>query len=184
MAIEATKIPLSDQEDFYNKIHQHTWVRRTSGFLGGATMGAVYGAVIGAVAAFLPTIFVAIGLASAAAAAPALTLLAPSIALFAAIGSGLGMAIGADVAANAGSNAAASLAEQVGNENTLTGKAPAKANGMYVWKAAAVLVPLFAVAGALMATTPVTASVALAGVQPVQQLRLLHLPVYLGCLGH
>jgi len=146
-------------EDGYDQIHQKTWARRTAGLLGGATLGGIYGAIIGAAAAFIPYVFGAIGVAGAASVGlPLIGAVAASAGLFAVIGGGLGLAIGADVGANAGSNAITTSIELNrlgdGKAPVLAPREPSKPPALYVWKAAPVLIPLFAAVGALVATIP------------------------------
>ena len=149
-------------EDDYNYIHKQTWVRRTTGLLGGATLGGMYGAAIGAVAACLPYIFGAMNIAGAAPVlfSAALAAVPASAALFSCFGAAIGLAIGADVGSNSGSDAASTEIERqrgrvAGNDPEISLSA-SKGSGMYIWKAALVLIPLFAAAGALMALSPVT----------------------------
>jgi len=157
MANEASNPQIVDS---YDQIHQKTWARRTAGLLGGATLGGIYGAIIGIVAAFIPYIFGAIGIAGAASVGlPVIGAIATSAAIFAAIGGGAGMAIGADVGANAGSNAITTSIELERLGGDEKGRAPViqKENAtpaLYVWKAAPVLIPLFAGVGALLAAIP------------------------------
>ncbi len=153
--------------DTYDITHRVTWARRTAGMLGAGTLGAVYGAAVGAVAAFLPAIFGQLGVegASAATGFPAISAIASSASLFAGVVSVIGMTLGADVGANAASASTALTAQEARktgrvvsevqkDQEILEGKKPQ----LYTWKAAAILVPLFAAFGALIALNPVTAS--------------------------
>jgi predicted PurR-regulated permease PerM len=162
----------NEPEDFYDKVHRKTWVRRVAGFMGGATLFAAIGAVGGVVAAFMPYAFGALGIAGAAAVGlPTVAAVLSSVALFAAATGLLGMAIGADVGSNAGS-VAAGLNEKEKRE-IANGNSPLKEQGKekdqkptpaFNWKVGAVSAGLFAAFGALMAFNPITAAVVVGAV--------------------
>lgn len=151
-------------DDYYNKIHRHTWIRRTAGLLTGATLGGAYGAMIGAVAAYLPAGLAALGVAGVTAAAlPTLAVVATTAALFAGITAIIGIALTADVSANSAS-IAAGLEEKEKRENG-SGISPEKVKDsplsqLYVPRVAMVTIPLFAAFGAVIGLSPLTASAA------------------------
>ena len=141
-------------EDYYDKIHQKAWARRTAGFMAGATLGGAHGAFIGVVAAFIPFLL-------GAAALPTLPAIAVSTAVFFGTGALMGIAGMAIVGADAGS-VAGGLEEKERREKIAAlsqgqplPDAPEKKTEenpkLYNWKVAVLTVPLFAAFGALLA---------------------------------
>ena len=62
---------LEPENDYYDRVHRNTWLRRTAGLMTGATMGAGYGILIGAAAVAIPAVLATIGIAGVTAAAAA-----------------------------------------------------------------------------------------------------------------
>lgn len=160
-------------DDYYDKIHRTTWIRRSAGTMTGATMGVMYGAVIGTIAAFLPYALSAMGVAGAAAgvAAPSFAAIGSSIALFSAAAGLLGMVFASEVATHTASTAAGleekekreKLEKQV--DGVVASRAPASVSGkeppLFNWKISLVTTPLFAAFGALLALNPHTSALVL-----------------------
>jgi len=156
--------------DFYDKVHQKTWNRRTAGFLAGSSLFGACGAVGGVVASFLPYLLHSMNVPGAAAAGtifPEPVFIATTTAIFTAATGFVGLVIGADVGSNSGS-ISAGLEEkekrEKGGETVSPSHAPKtsspKIPSLFNWKVAAVMALAFAAFGALMAFLPATASVA------------------------
>ncbi len=96
-ALLQKKLPQVDS--YYDRVHQASWIGRTSGLWAGAAVGGTYGAVVGATLSFLPAL---LGLG----AAPTLTVAATTAAMVAGAGLMLGIAIFADVGVTAAAVAA------------------------------------------------------------------------------
>ena len=168
-------------EDYYDKVHQSTWARRSAGIMAGATLGVGYGAAIGAIAAYIPSLLQAIGIIAAAVTLPAITVttVATSAAMFAGIAGLLAIAAVATVGGDSAS-VASGMAEKEKREKT----GELKENGLlhpeantslhlketkekwpapFKWRTALFTVPLFAAFGALIAMNPITAPTVVTG---------------------
>lgn len=175
MAETEAKKPVIEVDDYYDKVHQTSWARRTAGFMAGTTLGAAYGAVIGAVASFFPAILGALGVAGAAAvAAPTLAAVATSALLMAGVGGLMGFAavatVGSDAAAisaglaekekrekldqmkNAGTVGASVQADVKLKTNEDTNTPPP-----FKWRVGVITIPAATAFGAIIGMNPVTA---------------------------
>jgi hypothetical protein len=169
------KKPVIEVDDYYDKVHQTSWARRTAGFMAGTTLGAAYGLVIGAVAALFPMILGALGVAGATAVgAPALAAVATSAVLMAGIGGLMGFAANALVGADAGA-VSAGFAEKEKREKldqmkevgavgaSTQADVKLKANEdtntppPFKWRAGAITIPAATAFGAAMGMNPITA---------------------------
>ncbi len=173
-----TKLRTIEVDDYYDKVHQSSWARRTAGFMAGTTLGAAYGAVIGAVAAFFPYVLGALGVAGATGAAavvlPEIAAVAMSAALLAGVGGLMGFAANAVVGADSGA-VSAGLAEKEKREKLEKMKeagiiSPSESASLqlkdnfdtnvpapFKWRAAVITAPLAAAFGAIVGMNPVTA---------------------------
>ena len=173
MASREHKPHTIEVDDYYDKVHQSTWTRRSAGMMAGATLGAGYGAVIGAVAAYIPSALAMIPALGVVAPAITVGAVAASAAVFAGIAGLLALGAVAVVGGEAAS-VASGLAEKEKREKT----GLLKENGLMdpsanpelklketsdKWPApiklrtAMFTVPLFAAFGALLAINPITA---------------------------
>lgn len=177
MAGTYVKNQVIEVDDYYDKIHRASWLRRCCGILAGGTLGAAYGGIIGSIAAFIPSAVTALGLAGAtaasAAALPELGAIGLSAAILAGIGSLIGIAAVSIVGADAGA-VAAGLTEKEKREKldklkdsgsldpaaipeVQINKTQDKTPKPFRWNSAIVTVPLFAAFGALISFTPAMA---------------------------
>lgn len=185
MSDDSNKNSSAYSGDTYDRIHKKTWVRRTAGFLGGATLFGMLGMIGGSVMTLMPPLLAAAGVAGASAAAmPTAAAVIGNIALFGGAAAWLGLTVGADVGSNAGA-AEADLLEQrkffkekgfvdttTTMPETLSPKAIEKKGVLgvikdtalslfkgYNFKAGLTLAGIFAAFGAAVALSPITAPV-------------------------
>ena len=176
MADKAQKTHMIEVDDYYDKVHQSTWTRRSAAIMAGVTLGGSYGAVIGAIAAFVPTALTMIPvLGITAAMVPPVTVaaVAASAAIFAGIAGLIGLAAVSIVGGEAAS-VSSGLTEKEKREKTgllkENGLLDPSANievkvkeGADKWpvpfklRVAMFTVPLFAAFGAILAISPITA---------------------------
>ena len=157
--------PATSSDETYDRIHRKTWGKRTSGFLGAATLFAGLGMVGGAIASFLPAALEGLGVPGASAGIPAATSIVGNMALFAGASAWLGLTIGADVGANSG--AATAVIEEPERRDRARGLAPTQDKAaapaakpkLFNWKTSLVMGALFAAFGAMVAMSPITAPV-------------------------
>lgn len=157
-------------DETYDRIHRKTWSKRTSGFLGAATLFGGLGLVGGLVASFMPAILDGLGVAGVTGGLPSTAAVMGNMALFAGAASWLGLTIGADVGSNAG--AATAMIEEQERRDRSRGPSPAPEKSaaptreprMFNIKTALLMGAVFAAFGAMVAMSPITAPVvALAG---------------------
>ncbi|NBO18671.1 MAG: hypothetical protein EBV03_05465 [Proteobacteria bacterium] len=156
-----------DSEDTYDRIHRKTWSRRTSAFLGAATLFGAVGMVGGAIASVLPAAMEGMGVSGAAGATlPDVGAVLGNMALFGGAAAWLGVTIGADVGANAGAGAA--VIEEQDRRDREKGLAPTPSQQpqkpaakprMFNAKTALLMGAVFAAFGAIVAMSPITAPV-------------------------
>lgn len=191
MIAQVTQQPAQTPEELYENIHKKTWMRRTAGFLGGATLFAGVGALGGLLASVMPPLLSALEVPGAAAGVgmPGLLTVASNVALFGGAAAWLGLTIGADVGANAGSAAASieeneKLARANGGKGIVQSTEPKKPVKLFNWKVGLFTGLLLATFGALIALNPITAStVALMGFQAGSTAASVASAAVLGGLG-